>query len=110
MSYISTDGGEGYLYVASKVLNRILEVAVDIDNATEYMNEADGYEQDYGNSDGYDSKKKGPVSLDYSVLSVGILTLALIFFVEALRHLLDHQAHGKPFFNAVLLTLYSECP
>jgi hypothetical protein len=95
------------LDVASTVWSRILEDAVDDNNSTESKN---GYEQDYGNGDGYYDEKKGPVPLDYSVLSIGILTLGLIFFVEATRHWFDHQAHCKPFFKAVLMTLYSECP
>jgi hypothetical protein len=81
------------------------------DNATAYTNDTyDTYEDEdaYGYGDGYDAKKKGPVPLDYSVLSIGILTLGLILFVEITRHWIDHQAHGKPFFNAVLLMLYSE--
>jgi hypothetical protein len=57
----------------------------------------------------YDSKSKGPIPLDYSVLSVGVLTLALILFVEVCRHALDHAAHHRPFFKAVLQMLYSEC-
>ena len=47
-------------------------------------------------------------SLDYSVLSVGILTLGLILLVEVIRHQIDHSAHGRPFFQAVLENIYSE--
>jgi hypothetical protein len=47
--------------------------------------------------------------LDYTVLSVGVLTLGLILFVEVIRHRLDHEAHGRPFFKTVLEGVYSEC-
>ncbi|KAG7343077.1 Mlo family protein [Nitzschia inconspicua] len=105
MSYLSGKDDEGYLQSATSVLTRLLEEAV-YDNGTEFT--IDAYES-YGDEYGYyDTKKKTPVPLDYSVLSIGILTLGLILFVEVTRHWIDHQAHGKPFFNAVLLMLYSE--
>ncbi len=47
--------------------------------------------------------------LDYSVLSVGVLTLALLLFVEVLRHKLDGEAACRPFFKVVLEATYSEC-
>ena len=47
--------------------------------------------------------------LDYTILSYGIATLYLILIVESIRHYIDHAAHGRPFFKAVLLTAYSEC-
>ena len=47
--------------------------------------------------------------LDYSVLSVGVMTLGLILVVEIGRHHIDHKAHGRPFFQAVLDNVYSEC-
>ena len=47
--------------------------------------------------------------LDYSVLSVGVMTLALLLLVEVVRHQLDHVAHGRPFFKTVLEMVYSEC-
>lgn len=75
--------------------------------------DGNGYTTDeylYGDSDPYyGSKAKGPIPLDYTVLSVGVLTLGLILFVEGCRHLLDHAAHGQPFFKAVLEMCYSEC-
>lgn len=89
-------------------MHRVLEEAI---NSTEYYNDTDA-DDAYGYSDGYDEgydkKSKEPVYLDYSVLSIGILTLGLVLFVEITRHWIDHHAHGKPFFNAVLLMLYSE--
>lgn len=47
--------------------------------------------------------------IDYSVLSVGVMTLGLILMVEVLRHRIDHAAVGRPFFKAVLEGVYSEC-
>jgi hypothetical protein len=47
--------------------------------------------------------------LDYSVVSVGVMTLGLLLFVEVIRHHLDHAAIGRPFFKAVLEGVYSEC-
>lgn len=111
MLYLSANDGDGYVQIATTVLSRLLEEA-GYDNSTESFGD-DAYgssnEADYGYEDAYDSKKKAPVTLDYSVLSIGVLTLGLILFVEIVRHWIDHQAHGKPFFNAVLLMLYSEC-
>ena len=80
------------------------------------------YRQDYDhfyNDEGSDSlffrwlageeKKKEEEPLDYSVLSVGVMTLGLILCVEVLRHRLDHIAEYKPFFKCVLEATYSEC-
>jgi hypothetical protein len=47
--------------------------------------------------------------LDYSVLSVGVMTLGLILCVEVFRHQIDHAAIGRPFFKTVLEGVYSEC-
>mmetsp|Transcript_58839 Transcript_58839/g.65899 ORF Transcript_58839/g.65899 Transcript_58839/m.65899 type:complete len:1588 (-) Transcript_58839:90-4853(-) len=55
----------------------------------------------------YDPNKKD-VPLDYKILSYGICTLYLILLVEFIRHSIDHAAHGRPFFTAVLLMVYSE--
>ena len=52
--------------------------------------------------------KDDPI-VDYSVLSVGVMTLGLILIVEVLRHRIDHAAVGKPFFKTVLDGVYSEC-
>ena len=49
------------------------------------------------------------VELDYTVLSVGVMTLALLLCVELFRHHMDHLAHGRPFFKTVLDGVYSEC-
>lgn len=46
--------------------------------------------------------------IDYSVLSVAVVTLGLIMVVEVGRHRLDHMAIGKPFFKNVLEGVYSE--
>jgi hypothetical protein len=47
--------------------------------------------------------------IDYNVLSVAAMTLALIMMVEYIRHLLDHQAEHRPFFRVVLEGVYAEC-
>lgn len=54
-----------------------------------------------------ETKEEEP--LDYSVLSVGVMTLGLILFVEVIRHQLDHEADHRPFFKVVLEATYSEC-
>ena len=48
-------------------------------------------------------------SIDYTVLSVAVLTLGLILLVELARHKIDHMAHGRPFFKTVLEGVNSEC-
>jgi hypothetical protein len=47
--------------------------------------------------------------IDYNVLSVAAMSLALIMMVEYMRHLLDHQAKNRPFFRVVLDGVYAEC-
>ena len=49
------------------------------------------------------------VKIDYNVLSVAAMTLALILMVEVFRHKLDHAALQRPFFQAVLENIYAEC-
>jgi hypothetical protein len=46
---------------------------------------------------------------DYSVLSVTVMTLGLIIMVEFVKHKMDHMAHGRRYFTAVLQTFYAEC-
>jgi hypothetical protein len=46
--------------------------------------------------------------VDYNVMSVAAMTLALIMMVEYVRHQLDHHAEQKPFFRAVLEGVYAE--
>lgn len=66
------------------------------DEAKKYDSAADYY------------KDKEP-NIDYSVLSVGVMTLGLIMIVELLRHRIDHAAKGRPFFKSVLEGVYTEC-
>ena len=58
--------------------------------------------------------------IDYNVLSVAAMTLALIMMVEYMRHRLDHWAYQaattetpqqskQPLFRAVLEGVYAEC-
>jgi hypothetical protein len=46
--------------------------------------------------------------LDYSTLSVAVTTLGLILFVELIRHKLETNAVGRPFFSTVLEGVYRE--
>jgi hypothetical protein len=54
-------------------------------------------------------EEEGPTRIDYSVLSVAVMTLGLIMMVEVFRHRMDHAAMGRPFFTAVLEGVYAEC-
>lgn len=47
--------------------------------------------------------------LDYTVLSVAVITLGLILVVELIRHRFDIAATGRPFFKTVLEGVYREC-
>lgn len=47
--------------------------------------------------------------VDYSVLSVGVMTLGLILIVEVARHKLDHMVHHFTFYKHVVEGVYSEC-
>eukprot|EP00522_Entomoneis_paludosa_P009435 CAMPEP_0172442726 /NCGR_PEP_ID=MMETSP1065-20121228/3117_1 /TAXON_ID=265537 /ORGANISM="Amphiprora paludosa, Strain CCMP125" /LENGTH=1450 /DNA_ID=CAMNT_0013192713 /DNA_START=206 /DNA_END=4558 /DNA_ORIENTATION=- len=55
-----------------------------------------------------EKEKEDSGRLDYSVLSVGVMTLGLILVVEVVRHKLDHSAEGRPYFTAVLENIYAE--
>jgi hypothetical protein len=47
--------------------------------------------------------------IDYSILSVVVLTLGLILVVEICRHQLDEVAKTRTFLHAVLGSVYQEC-
>ena len=84
------------------ILDRILADGVEGDD--------DGGGGNSTNNDPYAEQDPYAVlPLDYTILSYGIATLYLILIVESIRHYIDHAAHGRPFFKAVLLTAYSEC-
>ena len=53
-------------------------------------------------------EKTSGYRVDYSVLSVAVMTLGLIMVVEVVLHNLDHAAHGRPYFTAVLENIYTE--
>jgi hypothetical protein len=91
----------------SGVMDRLLKD--NEEEITTYYGAGDPYADAYGYGGDEKKKEKSPVPLDYSVLSVAILTLGLILFVEISRHYIDHASHGRPFFKAVLLMVYSEC-
>jgi len=48
-------------------------------------------------------------TVDYAVISVVVITLALVLFIEVMRHQLDVAASGNPFFQHVLELMYREC-
>ena len=56
----------------------------------------------------YDKEKTSGYRMDYSVLSVAVMTLGLIMVVEVFIHRLDHAAAGRPYFTAVLENIYNE--
>lgn len=106
MLYFDTDSDTDQGGYRSSLLGRALEEigGDEANNGTYDSAYGSTYSDDGG---GYDSK--APIPLDYSVLAIGVLTLGLILLVEVCRHALDHAAHYKPFFKAVLQMLYSEC-
>jgi len=55
------------------------------------------------------SYSKDPSELDYSVLSVAVMTLGLIIVLEVGKHYLDQSSKGKPFVTALLDGVYEEC-
>ena len=66
------------------------------------------------------SSSSSSYKIDYNVLSVAAMTLALIMMVEYVRHRLDHWAYQaattetpqqskQPLFRAVLEGVYAEC-
>ena len=67
----------------------------------------DAWNEDRWLADAYGYGKEEE-ELDYTVLSVAVLTLGLILLVEVVRHRLDHEAKHRPFFKVVLETTYSE--
>jgi len=50
----------------------------------------------------------GAPTVDYSVISILIITLGVVLAVEVLRHQLDVAASGHPFFHTVLELMYRE--
>jgi len=66
---------------------------------------------EYGTSEssheGYEHDEKGVV--DYSILSIAVVSLGLLLIVEFMLHQLDHLAHRRKFFKIVTRTFYREC-
>lgn len=57
----------------------------------------------------HQEKEKAEESeMDYTVLSVAVMTLGMLMVVEVLIHKLDNAARGRPYFTAVLTNIYSE--
>ena len=50
----------------------------------------------------------GTPVVDYGVISIVIITLALVLVIEVSRHQLDVLASGQPFFQTVLELTYRE--
>ena len=68
-----------------------------------------GYSDAWHRSLAYGKEEKtSGYRMDYSVLSVAVMTLGLIMVVEVFIHRLDHAAHGRPYFTAVLENIYNE--
>jgi hypothetical protein len=54
----------------------------------------------------YESKESG---LDYTILRVVVMTLAVVLLLQLMLHKLDSYATRKPLFKAVLEGVYEEC-
>ena len=86
-----------------------------------YLYDLHSYQQQQPQDDWYDNwhrhlaeddddkAKTSGYRMDYSVLSVAVMTLGLIMVVEVFIHRLDHAAAGRPYFTAVLENIYNEC-
>ena len=73
-----------------------------------YDEEQDFYADAWHRTLAYGKEKTVGYRMDYSVLSVAVMTLGLIMVVEVFIHRLDHAAHGRPYFTAVLENIYNE--
>ena len=51
----------------------------------------------------------GDPVIDFTVLSMAVVTMSLLLIVAMLRHQIDHIARGKEFFENVLEAAYHEC-
>lgn len=47
--------------------------------------------------------------VDYTIMSVAVMTLGLLLIVETMFHQLDHLAHHRRFLKTVMSTFYKEC-
>ncbi len=47
--------------------------------------------------------------IDYTVLAMAVVTMALLLIVAVIRHRIDHLARGKGYFEDVLEAVYHEC-
>jgi hypothetical protein len=63
----------------------------------------------YANSETRRLASSSGLSVDYSILSIAILTLGLLLVVELILHKLDELAKERKFFRHVLHTFYREC-
>ena len=53
--------------------------------------------------------QKNEMEIDYSVLSVAVMTLALIMIVQLIRHKLENLAQSRTLFRHMLDHVYTEC-
>ncbi len=51
----------------------------------------------------------GDLVIDYTVLAMAVITMALLLIVAVIRHRIDHLARGKEYFEDVLEAVYHEC-
>ena len=51
----------------------------------------------------------GDPNIDFTALSMAVVTMSLLMIVAILRHKIDHLARGKEFFENVLEAAYHEC-
>lgn len=85
-------------------------------NDAYYYNESPHHDEDFDgyanvwhrNLAAYAKEKTVGFRMDYSVLSVAVMTLGLIMVVEVFIHRLNHAALGRPYFTAVLENIYNE--
>lgn len=50
-----------------------------------------------------------PLVIDFTILSMVIVALAMLMIVETIRHYVDSLAHKTVFFGQVLEMVYREC-
>jgi len=79
----------------------------EYDNSSSYFSHHDSHHQNEHRFLAPDGLRVPTV--DYAVISVVVITLALVLFIEVMRHQLDVAASGNPFFQHVLELMYREC-
>lgn len=68
------------------------------------------FDFDYSDSDhSHRYLAGGDPIIDFTALSMAVVTMSLLMIVAILRHKIDHLARGKEFFENVLEAAYHEC-